>query len=260
VAAFADEVMACAARVEIGPLGQTFWAIVDRSSGELVERTRARLPGVRGEVRATPPGTDLEDVCTSHAYGGVVEIAAPGARGTIRLGEGKAIEARCRARGGGEVWTRKRAGVPADLDLRLADGRRWRARALGVEDETCGYHPRRTVWRWSAGAGAAADGRPVAWNLVEGINDPEIGSERAIWISGEPFEPAPVAFEGLEAIGFADGSRLAFTAEAERSRAERRLGVSYRYRQPFGTFIGTLPGGIALAAGLGVMEHHDAVW
>ena len=33
-----------------------------------------------------------------------------------------------------------------------------------------------------------------------------------------------------------------------------------RYRQPFGTFSGELPGGIELAEGYGVMEDHDVHW
>jgi hypothetical protein len=33
-----------------------------------------------------------------------------------------------------------------------------------------------------------------------------------------------------------------------------------RYRQPFGEFSGTLPGGLALAEGHGVMEEHDVLW
>jgi len=32
------------------------------------------------------------------------------------------------------------------------------------------------------------------------------------------------------------------------------------YRQPFGTFAGTLPGGVELAEGYGVMEEHDVLW
>ena len=31
-----------------------------------------------------------------------------------------------------------------------------RVEASGVTDETCGYHPRHTVWSWSAGVGTAA--------------------------------------------------------------------------------------------------------
>jgi hypothetical protein len=36
--------------------------------------------------------------------------------------------------------------------------------------------------------------------------------------------------------------------------------VQSRYRQPFGTFSGRLPGGLELAAGYGVMEEHDVRW
>ena len=117
-----------------------------------------------------------------------------------------------------------------------------------------------TVWSWSAGVGETADGRAIGWNLVSGINDPPERSERAIWIDGEPTEPGPVAFEGLEAITFDDGSRLEFAGECERDREDSRLGIRYSYRQPLGVFSGTLPGGIELSRGLGVMEHHDAHW
>ena len=53
---------------------------------------------------------------------------------------------------------------------------------------------------------------------------------------------------------------LAFKAEATRARNENRLIVRSRYRQPFGTFSGQLPGGITLASGYGVMEDHEVWW
>ncbi len=244
VAAFAEELMVCAARVQVGPLGQTFWAALDRRSGELRERTRARLPGRRAEV--------LVDR-------GLVRIASPVARGELRIGAVRAIEVTVPTAEGLPVWTRKAAGMPVEVDLDLG-GRRIRLEGHGVTDETSGYHPRHTVWSWSAGVGAVRDGRRVAWNLVEGVNDPPTGSERAIWLDGEPFEPAPVAFAGLAGIDFADGARLDFAAEAERRRDENRLVLRSRYRQPFGRFAGALPGGLELDHGLGVMEYHDARW
>lgn len=243
-AAFADELMVCAARVEVGPLAQTFWAILERGSGELTERTRTLAPGRRGEVRGDRERLRLDSA----------EV-----RGQLSIGAGRPIEVTCPTAEGGEVWTRKAADLPVEVDLEV-DGRRHRLKARGVTDETSGYHPRHTVWSWSAGVGRARDGRSVGWNLVEGINDARSGSERAVWLDGEPFEPQPVAFDGFEGIAFADGSRLDFTAEAERSRAQNWLVVRYRYRQPFGTFAGTLPGGLELASGLGVMEQHDARW
>ncbi len=251
VAAFSDELMLCAARVQVGAMGQTFFALLDRPSGRLIERTRVRMPGAAGEVRLPDPGGAVR------AFEVVVDSKS--LKGRLEVGLGAPWEARCR-NGGNEVWTRKQAGVAVRGELRSPDGRSWRVDALGVIDETDGRHPRHTVWNWSAGVGMSTEGRAVGWNLVEGVNDPETGSERAVWLDGEPREAPPCRFDGLDAIGFADGSRLGFTAEAERSRAENKLLVRYSYRQPFGTFAGTLPGGIELASGTGVMEHHDAVW
>ena len=248
VAAFAEPFHVCAARVEVGPLGQTFWAIVDRERGLIHERTRMRMPGARGEVfRELRDGQELDRVQSGEA------------RVDLDFGEGRWAEAICPSGEGSYVWTRKRCDVPVQADVRVGD-RRWQLEARGVEDESAGYHPRHTVWSWSAGVGTARDGRSVGWNLVSGINDPPQRSERAIWVDGEPSEPGPVTFDGLEGIGFDDGSRLTFAGEQERYRRERRLFVSYEYRQPFGTFSGTLPGGIELESGLGVMEFHDAHW
>ena len=83
-----------------------------------------------------------------------------------------------------------------------------------------------------------------------------------MWVAGEPHE---VAAGALRARPVADrrprdGSQLRFTAEAQRSRRENLLLVRSDYRAPFGTFSGTLPGGIELAHGLGVVEHHRARW
>ena len=127
----------------------------------------------------------------------------------------------------------------------------------------CGvrHHARRTEWWWSAGVGESTDGVALAWNLVSGVNDPPSGSERAVWVGGEPHEAPPVSFAtDLSSISCADGSRLSFHAEAERARSDNLLIVRSDYRAPFGTFSGTLPGGIALARGRGVVEHHRARW
>jgi hypothetical protein len=263
VAAFADELLLCAARVQVGPLGQTFWLFRDRHENRTWERTRLRLPGARGEVwtEAAEGEGSLE-----HAANGevVVRVEASGVeeqtlRAFLRLGEGSWVESVCPTVEGHFAWTRKRADIPVECDLRIG-GDRIRADARGVEDESAGYHPRHTVWSWSAGVGTTTDGRSVGWNLVEGINDPPARSERAIWVDGVPFEPGPVSFDGLDGIGFDDGSRLGFTGECERAREENLLLVRYRYRQPFGSFTGSLPGGLELASGTGVMEHHDAHW
>jgi len=82
-----------------------------------------------------------------------------------------------------------------------------------------------------------------------------------VWLAGEPREPAPVSFSAdLSQIWREDGSSLRFHPEAERTRKENLLFLKSDYRAPFGTFSGTLPGGTALAHGLGVCEHHRARW
>jgi Protein of unknown function (DUF2804) len=259
--AFSGEVMVCAARVSVGPVSQTFWAVWDRKHGELIERTVMRLPGARGEVWSEDGEGGPVDNAPDE--GSLVRIEAQhpdagGVRGFLRAGGGTWAECVCDNGENGFVWTRKRV-VEVDVDVRFGE-RRIRCTARGVEDESAGYHPRHTVWSWSAGVGRTGDGRSVGWNLVSGINDPPQRSERAIWVDGEPFEPGPVQFEGLEAIAFDDGSRLEFSGECERRKQENRLLVRYTYRQPFGRFAGTLPRGLELERGLGVMEHHDAHW
>ena len=50
VGAFGEQVMLCAASIRVGPFGQTFWAVLDRQSGEVIENTKQILPAQRGEV------------------------------------------------------------------------------------------------------------------------------------------------------------------------------------------------------------------
>jgi hypothetical protein len=124
-----------------------------------------------------------------------------------------------------------------------------------VIDDSAGYLPRHTQWRWCAGVGSAVDGRALAWNLVEGIHDSATNSERTLWVDGVPSELPPTAIAAdLSAAG-----ALSFRAEATRERSENRILVRSRYRQPFGRFSGRV-GDVELADGFGVMEEHDAHW
>ena len=237
---FAEELMLCMARAEVGPLTQSFWVLWDRERGRQLNHTAVR-PGSREVTFAGP----------------LAEMAADGMRASLRLGDAAAIESICPS-GAGWGWTRKRAGVPIEATIETP-GRRWELTGRGVDDESAGYHQRRTSWLWSAGVGRAADGRDLAWNLVEGVNDPPHHSERTIWLDGEPTEPRPVAFDGLAAVGFGDGSRLAFAAGTEHSRDDNYLLLRSSYRHRFGTFSGALEG-VELESGLGVMEEHEALW
>ena len=244
VGAFADNLIVFAAIVQVGPAAMTFWGIWDRERRRLWERTRRDLPGRRRDV-----------VMRGHS----VRVRAGSIEFDLELEEGYPIECMCPNGEGGYSWTRKAAGMPVRGEVRV--GRRSNSLdGFGVTDDSAGYHQRYTSWKWSAGVGAARDGRKIAWNLVRGINDPPVSSERTLWVAGRPMEPGPVSFQGLDSIHFEDESRLNFSAETQRTHHEGiPLLARSDYEAPFGTFTGSL-NGLPVESALGVMEAHDAVW
>jgi hypothetical protein len=243
VGVFAEQLMLCAASVQIGPARQTFWAVLERASGTVSERTRL-LPR-RGALDLAPGRLRIHDDTV------LLDLA---------LDEDEGIEATC-PNGASYVWTRKQAGVRAHGTLVLGACPPIEIEALAVIDDTAGYHARVTEWWWAAGVGSAPDGTALAFNLVQGVNDPPSGSERAVWVAGVPHEAPAVRFSSdPTSIAAVDGSKLRFAAEAERARRENLLIVRSDYRAPFGSFSGTLPGDIPLAHALGVVEHHRARW
>jgi Protein of unknown function (DUF2804) len=248
VAVFAEELMACAAVVRVGPARQCFWAVLMRGGRPESEprlRERTRLLPRRGPVEL---GAGRLRVCERDL---VLDV---------ELREDAGIDVVC-PHGDAYVWTRKQAGIAARGSIAIDGGPPRAIEALAVIDDTAGYHARVTEWRWAAGVGVDPGGTPLAFNLVQGVNDPPRGSERAVWVAGEPHEVAPVRFAAdLSRIASSDGAELHFAAEAQRTRRENLLLVRSEYRAPFGTFSGTLPGGIELAQGLGVVEHHRARW
>jgi hypothetical protein len=175
--------------------------------------------------------------------------------GELSFDEGPGVEV-VSAHGRSYIWTRKQAGV-AVKGLVRAGGRQLVVDGpFGFVDDSAGYHARHTSWRWSAGIGRAHDGRAVAWNLVEGVHDAAHDSERTVWIDGSPREVEPVRFApDLSSVG-----QLCFTQWAVREDHTNRLLVRSDYRQPFGSFSGSLPGGLELESGYGVMEWHDVRW
>ena len=234
--------MLCAGVVWIGPLPQTFWAVWDRKRLALRERTRMARPR---RFVALPDGA--------------VVIRDATVRADLVVEKGAAVET-ASEHGPSWIWTRKQGGVRVHGRVVL-DGEEIAVDAMGCVDESAGYHARETAWEWSAGVGLLTDDRAVAWNLVTGVHDAPVDSERTIWVEGAPAEAAPVRFaESLDAIAFADGAELRFAAEATRSRTDDLVAFKSDYIQPFGTFSGTLEGGLALAEGRGVMERHSARW
>lgn len=236
VGVFGPDLMVCMASVRVGPFRQSFWAVWDRSAGRLYEHTASGGGAVRlGYGTAAVNDREL-----------TLDLA---------FTESAGVETVC-ASGDGYAWTRKQGGVIAGGTIALGGEPRRAFAGRAVIDDTAAYYERHTRWRWSAGVGMASDGRQVAWNLVDGVNDPPGDSERTVWLDGVPVEVGPVRFaEDLSSVG-----ELGFAQEAVRQRHENRLVVRSRYRQPFGTFAGSLPGGVALAEGWGVMEDHDVHW
>jgi hypothetical protein len=246
IGVFNEQFMVCAASVHVGPAHQTFWAIFERASGLVVERTRL-IPRPRA-LDLTPGRVRIRDDAVLLD----LELEEDGGN--------EAIEAVC-PHGRSYVWTRKQAGVRAHGTLVLGARPPVAIDALAVIDDTAGYHARVTEWWWAAGVGSGPDGTPLAFNLVQGVNDPPSGSERAVWVAGVPREVPPVRFStDLHSICSDDDSLLRFAPAAERARRENLLLVRSDYRAPFGSFGGTLPGGIPLEQAFGVVEHHRARW
>ena len=243
VGVYGPEIMLCAASVRIAGIPQAFWAVLDRGTGRLADRT-AFTPGLVAiaDGHLSVRGTGVEIDLALQPAGEPMEVTSP--------------------HGGSFIWTRK--DTIRAVRRVTAMGRTHEIDHPGLIDSSAGYHARETAWRWSAGVGTATDGRALAWNLVTGVHDAATQSERTVWVDGVAREPGPVTFPGdLDGVAFSaadDGARLRFRAEAERARRDDlKLFVS-DYRQPFGTFAGTLPGDVELAEGYGVMEWHDVRW
>jgi hypothetical protein len=241
VGVYGDDVMLCAGRVAVGPLRQSFWAVLDRRARRMHEHTawgqrRVLLPD--GALRVAGRGVELD--LRLEAAGEPIELTS--------LHDGR------------KIWTRK-LPLRAVGTLRV-DGVARRIDAAGLLDDSAGRHARRTQWEWSAGVGTTAAGVAVTWNLVRGLHDSGAETERAIWLDGAPHPAGAIAVSpGLDHVTSADGTDLHFTAEAVRE-AHEKAGplLASDYVQPFGLFSGALSGGVTLETGFGVMERHAALW
>jgi len=222
---YGPDVQMCVGIARIGGAFQAFWAVHNRTTDAF--RDRAALWPI-GHFDHNSARFDGVDVLYERA-GVPIEVVSP---------HGKHL-----------IWTRKTpVHVTGTIDgVAIA--------SCGLVDESAGHHARVTRWSWSAGCGTSESGAAVTWNLVDGVHDSPINSERTLWVDGVPQEVGPVEFA-------TDLSRVAgieFHAEAERARHDRMILIDSKYRQPFGTFTGSIAG-ITLRNGYGVMERHDVRW
>lgn len=228
VGVYAPELMLCIGSVRIGRARQAFWAVWDRRAHRLHERTRLG----HGEVALTA---------------GYAAVRARDVRIELELDEVPGVET-ISPTGASYAWTRKQGGIRVRGRVTLA-GEVRELDARGLIDDTAGFYERHTRWRWWAGVGRSVDGRRVAWNLVTGVHDAPVASERTVWVDDAPHEVDATALD-----------RLGFAPEAVRERRDNLLILRSSYRQPFGTFHGYLPRGLELAEGYGVTEEHEAWW
>jgi Protein of unknown function (DUF2804) len=227
VGVYRSDVMLCVASARVAGIPQRWWAVAlpdgslfEGRRGVEVTARRARVKGILDLELSRPDG---------------VQVVSPHGRSYVWTLKLAPVHVRGRVSAGGR-----------DFELDGEDG---------FVDESAGYHARHTAWRWSAGIGRTLDGRSVAWNLVDGVHD-GVASERTVWIDGDAHEvPAQEFAPDLSRVG-----ELDFREWSAREARMNLLVMRNRYRQPFGEFSGTLPGGLALAEGYGVMEEHDVLW
>ena len=222
---YGPDIQLCVGVARIGVGYQAFWAIHNRRTGEFRDRA-ALWPIVHFDGNTAR--FDRVNISYERA-GDPVEIVS--------------------RHGKYPIWTRKTpvrvtgAVDGIDIDCR------------GLVDESAGHHARQTNWSWSAGCGTSDNGAAITWNLVDGVHDSPTNSERTLWVDGIPSEVKPVKFsDDLSRVG-----ELEFHSETERSRHDRLILIDSKYRQPFGTFTGSVAG-VQLRDGYGVMERHDVRW
>lgn len=222
---YGADVQLCVGVARIGPAYQSFWAVHNRRTDAFRDRA-ALWPIVRfDETTARFDGVDVR----YRPAGDPVEVVSRHGRHPI--------------------WTRKTpVRVTGTVDGIAVD-------CCGLVDESAGHHARVTQWSWSAGCGTSDSGAAVTWNLVAGVHDSPVNSERTLWVDGVPREVDPMEFRA-DLAGVGD---LEFHSETERSRHDRMILIDSKYRQPFGTFTGSIAG-VRLREGFGVMEEHDVRW
>ena len=230
----------CAAQVSVGPLRQEYWGIWDRAQQQFCERSH--VFGKRVQLENNRVRVDDEDVHIDVAFEmcNSFEVYRPA--------------------GQAYIWSHKDYCRAAQGTVRYGNETRSVEGVMFV-DVNAGYHERQTRWRWAAGAGRDQHGRLIAFNAITGLFDTEKNSERTIWIDGEANEVGPNEFsDDLKTVSFAEGGILTFTPEQLIEQHDNYLVIRSDYFHWFGTYSGTLPGGIQLQEAYGVRERHDAVW
>jgi hypothetical protein len=240
VSFWSRELSFCAARASVGPLQQEYWGIWDREANQFREGSHRFTRRVHLEPHRV------------QVWDGDAEIA-------VTFEPCTSFEV-YRPANDAYIWSHKDYCRKARGSVRY-DGRKRSVRGVIFVDINSGYHERHTQWRWAAGAGLDQHDRLVAFNAITGLFDTPNESERTVWIEGDAQEVGPNIFaDDLSTVSFAEGGTLRFEPEALIEHHDNLLLVRSDYFHWFGTYKGTLPGGIELREAYGVRERHDALW
>ena len=240
VSFWSRELSFCVAQVNVGPLRQEYWGIWDRAAGQF--RQDSHIFGSRAQLKPNHVGLVDGDVLIDVGFENSLsfEVYRPAVRAYI--------------------WSHKDYSRSAQGTVRYGAVNRQVSGVMFV-DVNAGYHERHTQWHWAAGAGMDQHGRLVAFNAITGLFDTPTNSERTIWIDDSAHEVGPNNFAAdLSTVSFAEGGTLSFQPEQLIEAHDNYLLIRSDYFHWFGTYRGTLPGGIELKEAYGVRERHDAVW
>ena len=240
VSFWSKELSFCAAQVRVGPLKQEYWGIWDRAAGQF--RQASHIFGSRVQLQSD----------RVHVIDGDVEI-------DVTFHNSTSFEV-YRPAGQAYIWSHKDYSRSAKGIVSYGAVKR-EVQGVMFVDVNAGYHERHTNWRWAAGAGMDQQGRLIAFNAITGLFDTPIHSERTVWIDDLAQEVGPNRFaDDLSSVSFAEGGTLSFQPEQLIEQHDNYLVIRSDYFHWFGTYSGTLPGGIELREAYGVRERHDAVW
>ncbi|HRU38284.1 MAG TPA: DUF2804 domain-containing protein [Candidatus Goldiibacteriota bacterium] len=263
----------------LGYLSNLFAYVFDRKAGKIVSEADSIMPFAAGTVFE---GTGLEGSAVFGKKAGIT-MTPYMLRLEAKISGGLSAEleyARIKeslnlvTRNGleGFNYTCKEAGLGVSGKIR-ARGKEYvitPENSYGNFDYTYGVLKRSTFWNWASGGGADSKGRKLGFNFSQGVNETGF-TENAFWVDGKMVKVDTVDFlydtkntmSGWRLKSFDNRVDLTFKPDGSRDKDFNIGIVKSFYRQPFGSFSGTLKDGpetYELADAYGFTEEHDAVW
>ena len=263
VGAFGDELLLCAARINVGPLGQTFWAIWDRTERRLWERTATLMPREPAATSGPRAGRATASSSTAPTRGRSSgskpstrrrERSGPSCASAPRSGSRRSARPPTASTSGREsAWTcpSNATSGSASVAPDRGPGRRGRVRGLPPAPHGLGL------------VGRCRQGNRRAIGRLEPRqrHQRSAGALRAgIWVDGEPTEPGPVGSTDSRRSASTTAPALTSPAEAERQQGGETLRRPLHVPTALRRLQRHASGRARAGEGLGVMEHHDAHW